>query len=332
VGAETPKRIRRLDFDGTRKQLEHILSALDSRSTSATSSIRLQCAHCEIGGNGEHLIRFFSSSFPKLSELDIDTFLPDSTSSILTTSNLTSLKLDSPYNDTRRYTRSQFLQVLQHHPNLKQLDLKAGGLPSVEDSAGLVPVVLPHLIDLKLCSTDEAIEGFVDLVGMSSPLHNVIIDVEHNHASDVRAPANAAKKILTAYYGCEGLKQPCKVTHLTVSSSYQFQDRLIIRAKTRSTSTFHPIYNLELKFHGMEGALAQMIIPLFPSRHIRDYAIERLDIITNDWCVVLRRMDGLLRLRLDSVDHQRNRNHFFDLKKSLKVVESGEGRKRSCPF
>ena len=169
---ETPRRIRQLWVDGTHEQLGQILGGLDSRSTPTTSSVRLQCDHNE-ESNEEHLTRFFSLPFPKLSKLYIGTFPPDPTSSILTTSNLTSLKLNLTYNDSRCYNRSQLSQVLQQHPNLKQLDLRAGGLSLVENSGEPVPIVLPRLVDLKLCGTDEGIDGFIDLISMSSPLYSV---------------------------------------------------------------------------------------------------------------------------------------------------------------
>ena len=110
TGAEIPRRIRQLDFDDTRVRLEHLLDALDPTSISDASSIRLQVTNC--GENGERLTRFLSSPFPRLSKLDIECFLPDSSSSIFTTSDLTSLKLGLPYNGMRRYTQSQFSQVL----------------------------------------------------------------------------------------------------------------------------------------------------------------------------------------------------------------------------
>ena len=296
----TRRRIRQLDFSGTHEQLEQILGTLDSRSTSTTSSVRLRCPFYEKNDNADHLTRFFSLSFPKLSKLDINTFPPDPTSPVLTTSNLTSLKLDITYNNDRRYTQSQFLQALQQHPNLKQLHLRAGGFPSVENSRGLVPVVLPHLVDLRLYGTDEVIDGFIDLVSMSSPLHNVIIDFERNGAPGVVAHENTAKKILTVYYGCKELEYPRKATHLTISSPPPCH--LIIGAKSHSTSAYRPIYNLELRFHGMRGALVQEIIPFFPLKHVRKYATERFDPPADDWRGTLRRMKNLLHLRLDNMD------------------------------
>ena len=294
---ETPRRIRQLDFNGTREQLKHILGALDSRSTSTTSSIQLHYVHYEKNDNGEHLTRFFSLPFPKLSNLNIDTFLPDPTSSVLTTSNLTSLKLDPPYNDNRRYTQSQLLEVLQHHPNLKQLNLRAGGLPSVENSGELVPIILPCLVDLRLYGMVGTINGFIDLVSMSSPLHNLIIGFQYDDIPSVAAYADTVKKFLTAYYGCKGLAHPRRATYLIVNSS---EDQLTIGAKSHSTSTSYPIYNFE--FHGIRGALAQKIIHLFPLKHTREYDIERLNFFTDDWRRTLRRMKGLLHLRLYGVD------------------------------
>ena len=294
------RRIRQLDFNGTRQQLEQILGTLDSRSTSTTSSIRLRCPCYEKNDNGEHLARLFSLSFPKLSKLDINTSPPDPTSPVLATSNLTSLKLDLAYNDDRCYTQSQFLQVLQQHPNLKQLHLRTGGFPSVENSGGLVPVVLPHLVDLRLYGVDEVIDGFIDLVSMSSPLHNVTIDFERNNAPSVAAHENTAKKILTVYYGCKELEYPRKVTHLTISSPPSCH--LTIGAKSHSTSAHRPTYNLELRFHGMRGALVQKVIHFFPLKHVRKYTVERFDPPADDWRRTLRRMKGLLHLRLDSVN------------------------------
>ena len=300
INTEIPSRIRQLDFNGTREELEHILGAFHPRSTSATSSIRLQCLRSN-NHKGEYLTRFFFFSFPKLSKLDIGTSLPDSTSSILTTSNLTSLKLNPPINDSHRYTRSQFLQVLQQHPNLKQLDLSAGGLSLAENSGELVPVLLPCLVDLRFCGGDEVIEGFIDLVSMSSPLHNVIIDFQPNHGPVVAAHVNTAKKLLTVYYGCKELEHPRKATHL-IASSCMSGSELKVDAKSHSASASDPIYNLRLQFHGVGTALAQKIIPLFPLKHVREYDISQLDLSTDDCRRTLRRMDGLLCLRLGNMD------------------------------
>ena len=176
--SETPKRIHQLDFRGTTHQFKYILNVLDQRSLSTTSSIRLQILDPK---NREHLTCFFSFPFPKLSKLDVRNFLPDPTSSIFVTSNLTSLKLDIPCPDGRYCTKSQLLQVLQRNRNLRQLDFKAGGLSLAGDSGGLVPVHLPHLVDLSLCGMSGVIDGFVSLVCMSSPLHKIAIQFQHKY-------------------------------------------------------------------------------------------------------------------------------------------------------
>ena len=44
----------------------------------------------------------------------------------------------------RRYTQSQFSQVLQQHPNFRDLDLKGGEMPLICESA-LVPPVVPAI-------------------------------------------------------------------------------------------------------------------------------------------------------------------------------------------
>jgi hypothetical protein len=294
MNTETPRRIRQLDFSGTYQQLESILRALDSRSTSSTSSIRLQCF--PYNNNREHLTRFFSLSFPKLSKLDVHTFLPDFTSPILTTSILTSLKLDPVQS---QYTLPQLLQVLQQHPNLKQLNLTSGKLPSVENSGELVPVLLPHLVDLRLCGASETIKGLIDLISMSSPLHNVTIDFQYDYPRSVTTPATTTKKLLSVYYGCEGLEHLRKVTHLTFSSATKTHQ--IISAKSQSTTVSHPTYNFQLHFHVMRSEPAQEIIHLFPMEHVREYDAEELDLVTDYWCETLRRMGGLLHLRLHSM-------------------------------
>jgi len=79
---------------------------------SNTSSIRLHITPHDNRGIQGHLAHFLSLPFPALSKLDIDNFLPGSSSSIFTTSNLTSLKLRIPYYDESHYTLSQLSQIL----------------------------------------------------------------------------------------------------------------------------------------------------------------------------------------------------------------------------
>ena len=295
--AGTPKRIRQLDFNGTYAQLENLLGPLDSTSVSVTSSIRLR----GISGkkNGEHLTRFLSLPFPNLSKVDIEDFLPGPSSSIFITSNLTSLKLDVSYNSGRRYTRSQLLQILQQHPNLRELELKDGAIPSTDKSGTPVPVLLPQLVDLRLYGTEAAIAGFIDFVNMSSPLRNVVIGFQYSY-SLLPALTKTIKKVLRAYYECQGLEYPRKANDLTVSSSLLEND-LSFDAASPSAPAPRPTSNLQLQFVGMVPAFAGEIVSLFPLKHVHKFAVVRTDLGTEGYRKILQKMKGLSLLRLDGV-------------------------------
>ena len=290
------KRIHQLDFYGTRAQLERLVGSHDSTSTSSISSIRLMVI--DWGENEEKLTRFLSSPFPKLSKLQIGDLLPDSSSSIFTTSNLTSLKLSLPYNGERRYTRSQFSQLLQRHPNLQKLVLEEGALPPVEGPGELVPVILPRLVDLRLYGLEAVVVGFVDLVSMSSPLHSVIIRLDFAYAPHLSALAGTAEKILTPYYECRGLKYPRRVDHLTVSTS--LEGGMEFCAETHAP---YSISNLNLRFrsHGIGKELIRRVVPLFPLKTVREFSAVGLDFSTDDWRWIFRDIGGLLHLRLDHI-------------------------------
>lgn len=289
--SETPKKICRLDFSGTPTQFEHILNALDSRSLSTTSSIRLRI----LPPDREHLTRFFSFTFPKLSNLEVENFLPDPTSAIFTTSNLTSLKLDLLRRDGRYYTQSQLLQVLQWNQNLRQLDFKAGGLPLAADSGGSAPVLLPHLVDLRLRGTNEVIDGFLGLVCMSSPLHKISIHFQHHYIQHTAPFVNTTQKFLTAYYGSKEPERRRKVSHLAVLSHAG-----TISAKDDST---HPTYSFEVKFQdSRDDFFFQKVIPLFPLSHVYDCTVAGLDLSMNSWRGILLRMESLSHLQLRSMN------------------------------
>ena len=289
--SETPKRIRQLDFSGTTHQFKCILNALDSRSLSTTSSIRLRILR---SSDGEHLARFSSFPFPKLSRLDVANFLPDLTSSIFVTSNLTSLKLDIPCPDGRYCTQSQLLQVLQQNRNLRQLNFKAGGLSLAGDSGRLVPALLPHLADLKLSGTTEVIDRFLDLVCMSSPIHRITIHFQRNYAHDTEPLVIIMRKLLTMYYGCKELEPQRKVSHFTA-----FSDTGSIIAGDHLT---HPTYCLRLEFQNNKGELFQKVIPLFPLNYILDFTASGFDLATDAWRGILLRMESLSHLRLERMN------------------------------
>jgi hypothetical protein len=134
---------------------------------------------------------------------------------------------------------------------------------------------------------------------MSSPLHNVTI---HFHLAYSLSPAlnKAVKNFIMAYYGCKGLENPRKVNHLTISSGPVKQD-LILDAVSRSAPS-HPTFNLKLQFHGMMSSCVEKVVPLFPSKHIREFTVVGLNLITSDWRRMLRKMKGLAVLRLNGLD------------------------------
>ena len=293
------RRICQLDFYDTRARLEHLVGSTNSTSTSAISSIRIIII--DWGKNEKQLTRFLSSPFPKLSKLHIRNILPDSSSSIFTTSNLTSLKISLPYNGERRHTRSQLSQLLQQHPNLEKLVLEEGGLPPVEGPGTLVPVILPRLVDLRLYGLEAVVVGFLDLVSMSSPLHSVIIRLKFAYAPRPQALVGTAEKILSPYYECQGLEYPRGVERLTVSTS--LKGGLEFCAGSRSTPVPYPISNLNLQFcsHGMEKELIRRVVPLFPLKDVLEFTAVGLSFSTDDWRWIFRDMENLLHLRLDQV-------------------------------
>ena len=119
--AAWPDRIRLLDFRGEIQHFEHFLNAFDSIPPSNASTIRLRITPYHAKKPEDHLVRFFSHSFPKLSSLDIGNFLPDPSSPVFMTSNLTSLKLSFPFSDEPRYTLADLSKTLQRHPDLQNL-------------------------------------------------------------------------------------------------------------------------------------------------------------------------------------------------------------------
>ena len=296
AGAGTPRGIHQFDFSGGGEQLERLLDALISNSISITSSVRVQLIGPYHHRSVRHLDRFFSSPLPNLSKLDIENFLPDSSSSLFTTSNLTSLRLKLPREYQHRFTRSQLSKILHQHPNLQGLDLE-GALPPVEKSGSSAPVVLPQLTDLRLYDADPVIAGFTDLINMSSPLRNVVIYFQPVHTAHVPTIFATVKKILTAYYECQGLECPRRVDHLTVSSGPMEND-LIIDAGSSST----PSSNLKLQFHEILTTFTENIVPLLPLKHVRKFTVEGLAVSTDDWHRVLRRMKDLLYLQLDRLE------------------------------
>ena len=317
-----PKRIHQLDFVGTGRQLARFSDAFDSNPPSNVSSIRLQISPHDGPEPREDLARFLSSPFPKLSQLDLGNFLPDSSSSIFTTSNLTSLKLFLPYGRESFYTLSQFSKILHRHPNLQELDLGCGAMPLPGPTVSLVPPALPQLVSLRLHGRGAAILGFVDLIGMSSPLHDVVIRFHHDPQPTVPALGGIVARVLVAYYECQGLDHPRKLDHLTISSSLE-RECLVFNARSRSAPTSNSKSNLRFQFNGtgefMGGAMVKKIFPLFPLSDLREFTAEGPVVCGDQYGEMFRMMKNLLHLRLDNQD-------IFPALEALSIGNQGSSR------
>jgi len=272
-----PKRIHRLDFIGTSEQLERLLGAFDSSPPYNLSSIRLQISTHRGREPREHLSRFLSLSFPKLTRLNLLNFLPGSSSPILATpTDLTSLSLFLPYLKREPYTLSQFSQILQRHPNLRELDLNCGAIPLPGPPGALVSFVLPRLVDLRLYGVEAAILRFIDLIGMSSPLHDVILRFDCP-GSAVPDHTSTMKKILVVYYECQGLNHPRTINRLVIS--YNSGKRcLAFDTRSHPSAMSNLTSNLKLQFEGISGSagvdLVKAGIPLFPLDNLQVFAAD----------------------------------------------------------
>lgn len=294
-----PGRVQQLDFSGTGEQLEQLFGAFGSSPPSNASSIQIHITLHSTGQHTqEHLARFLSSSFPNLSKLDICNYQPDSSSSVFTTSNLTSLKLSFPHTTLPRYTLAQLSKILQNHPNLRELDLKDGAMPEVGSPEVPVPFTLPQLADFKLRGTAGCILGLVNLIGTSSPLHNVAFHFHYHRNQNVPALVDAVKKILTAYYECEGLDHPRQAYHLIVSEGGQGSLFFVARSRSAPVSTPQP--TLELQFSKTSELLK--IFPLFPLKDTQELTIEGMSLSSNEYYTMLRKVKSVSRLHLSKLD------------------------------
>jgi hypothetical protein len=265
------------------------------------SYIRLHITPSNKRGTRGRITNFLSLSFPKLSKLDIENFPPNSSSPIFTTSNLTSLKLCFPYDAEPYYTLVQLSQILQKHPDLRELDLESGAAPLGDSSEAPVSFVLPRLVDFRLHGTEAVVTGLVDLVGMSSPLRNVVIRFPYHNRQTIPALVSAAREIVVAYYGCQGLDYPRKAGRLTISSDW-LTSALVFNAEPHSTSASYPTSKLKLHFNRTDDGLAEDTALLFPLRHVRKFTAVGLNLPTNRWRRILQKMEGLSHLWLDCLD------------------------------
>jgi len=288
-----PRRTRQLDFSGTRDQLAHFLSTFSSSPPSNVSSIRLQLRRYDGRKPQADFARLLSSSLPKLSKLNVGNFLPNPSSPIFTSSKLTSLKLFLPYKKKGQYTLGQFSQILQQHPDLQELDLNHGAIPLSETPGARVPFVLPRLIDLRLYGTNEAILRFIDFIGMSSPLHRVVIHFDYTPDLTVPALVSAVEKTIMEYYGCRGLGYPRKIETLTISSPRTNDLAFDARPRSPPTSRF------ELRFPWIGGYRCEKVLErtfcLLPSSNVQEFTVNGMLPLTKG---MVEKMTELSHLRL----------------------------------
>ena len=296
------KRIHQLDFSGNGGQLAEFLGTFDSSPPSNVSSLRFQITPYNIPEPREPLDRFLSSPFPKLSQLDLENFLPNTSSSIFTTTNLTSLGVSIPSENENRYTLSQFSQILQQHLNIQELNLDRGGLPLPGKSDPLVPVILPRLVTLRLHGSEAAISGFINLIGMSSPLRNVTMSFARDPNLIVPALAGAVRKILVAYHECQGSDYHRKIHRFTVAYNRE-KERLVFTARPRSASTPNLKSNFRFQFNGIDenvgDAMVKETFPLFPLNDVREFAAKGPAIYGDRYGEMFQKMKDLSHLRLD---------------------------------
>lgn len=303
IDPATPERILGLDFIGTSEQLAHFLGIFDSGTPANASSIRLKILPYDDQEPRERLFRFLSLSFPKLSRVNLENFLPDSSSLILTTSSLTSLKLTAPHEIEDRYTLSQLSRLLRRHSNLQELDLSHGAIPLFGPSeASLVSFALPRLVTLRLCGTQEAVSGFADLIGISSHLHTVVIRISNARLVLYPDLSSAMKKVFVAYYGCQGLDHPRKFHQFAISYDTATED---LTFSTRPVSTPNVKSILKFQFPRLHKESAGEITPPFLLDDIQEFVFEGMDIYENRWCERLLKMKNLSHLKLDNLEDAR---------------------------
>ena len=293
-------RIHQLDFSGTVEQLALLLSTFNSSLPPNASSVRLHIFPDDRKSR-ERLVRFLSLPSPKLSRLDLGNFLPSPSSPIFTTSNLTSLKLSLSPGSGNRFTPAELAQVFQLHPNLQELDLSRSGIPLSGQSNPPASFILPRLVHLRLYGAVATISGFIDLLGMSSPLHNVVIRFVFPLLSSLSALAATVKKILAAYCSGQGLNHPRKINHLTVAQNSN-EDLLVFDALSRSA----PESNLRLQFHRTGApkgdAVVKETFTFFPLNDVREFSVEGPAICADRYHGLFQEMKDLCYLQLSKQD------------------------------
>jgi len=154
-------------------------------------------------------------------------------------------------------------------------------MPLMEKSEPPAPVILPLLTKLRLCGMEVSIERFMDLVSMASPLYSIVFSFDFRNNRNVSALASAVKKVLTSYYGCQGLDHSHKPNRLTCKGLEIYSP--VIKAESHSTSASHPTSNLKLQFNGLDDTPVEEICLLFPLSHVHEFNVVQLDLPRREW-------------------------------------------------
>jgi len=145
---------------------------------------------------------------------------------------------------------------------------------------------------------------FIDFIGMSSPLHDVIICVDRGPIFTIPDLTNTMKKVLVAYFECQELNYPRTINRLAVSYNSQ-KNHLAFDAQSHRSATSNLKYNFRFQFNWI-GVLTgiEMVkagIPLFPLGDMREFAADGFTTSYEDWYTgVSQKMKNCSHLRLGS--------------------------------
>ena len=152
---------------------------------------------------------------------------------------------------------------------------------------------------------EAGILELIGLIGMSSPLHDVVIRFQSNPRLTFPGLASTLKEILAAYYECQGLDFPRKVDILTISYDLG-EGPLVFNTGSHSVPPSEPKSNLRFQFDGAyllpKDRIVEEIFLLFPLDGVREFAAIGLVINADGYRRMFQKMKDLSHLRLDNVD------------------------------
>jgi hypothetical protein len=184
--------------------------------------------------------------------------------------------------------------------------LNHGAIPQPGQSASLpVHFALPRLATLRLYGEEAAILGLLDLIGMSSPLHNVVVRFSRPSHPNPSALARTVEKILVSYYAFQEPNHSRKTSHITISCNPE-KRHITFSTRSRRLPTSNIRSDLKFRFNVIceqdMNALVMEMFPLFPLDDVRGFALEG-SVISGEVCTeMFRKMQNLVHLRLDDLD------------------------------